>query len=152
MNPAPLNKKLAIFQASEWKTKLGLNTEIESMEFKVLLKRRHAGEYQLARNAWDADYDDASSFLALVRCGSDQNDDGNCNPQADALIRQAAASPDPATRQKLQSQAVALAMADYPVIPLMQSTRPRLVKAYVGGYSYSPQDHYDSKNFYIVRH
>jgi oligopeptide transport system substrate-binding protein len=36
-NTSEYHKKMAIFAASEWKTKLGLNVELEAMEFKVLL-------------------------------------------------------------------------------------------------------------------
>jgi oligopeptide transport system substrate-binding protein len=40
-NTSEYHKKMAVFAASEWKTKLGLNIETETMEFKVLLKKRH---------------------------------------------------------------------------------------------------------------
>jgi oligopeptide transport system substrate-binding protein len=152
-NTSEYHKKMAIFAASEWKTKLGLDTEIEAMEFKVLLKKRHEGDYQIARNGWVADYNDASTFLTLVQCGSEQNDNQYCNPKADALMHQASESTDLATRQKLQTEAGKLAMDDYPMLPLLQYTLVRLVKSYVGGYStLNPMDHYRSEDLYIVKH
>lgn len=45
MNTSEYHKKMAIFAASEWKSKLGLDTDIQAMEFKVLLKKRHDGDY-----------------------------------------------------------------------------------------------------------
>jgi oligopeptide transport system substrate-binding protein len=153
MNTSEYHKKMAIFAASEWKTKLGLDTDIEAMEFKVLLKKRHEGDYQIARNGWVADYNDASTFLTLVKCNSDQNDDAYCNPKVDALLLQASNSNDPAVRQKLQTEAGRLAMEDYPLLPLLQYTTVRLVKSYVGGYSLANAlDHYRSKDFYIIKH
>ncbi|MDR5838806.1 peptide ABC transporter substrate-binding protein [Caballeronia sp. LZ034LL] len=153
MNTSDYNKKMAIFVASEWKTKLGLTMDIESMEFKVLLKKRHDGDYQIARNGWVADYNDATTFLTLVQCKSSQNDNFNCNPKADALISEAAATADTAKRTQLQTQAAKLVMDDYPMLPLLQYGLPRLVKSYVGGYSLkNPMDHYASKDLYIVRH
>jgi oligopeptide transport system substrate-binding protein len=152
MNTSDYHKKMAIFAASEWKTKLGLDTNIDAMEFKVLLAKRHGGDYQIARNAWIADYNDASTFLALVQCGSDQNDNGSCNPQADALAKQASVLTDPVKRQQLQTQAAKLVMDDYPMLPLLQFSTVRLVKNYVGGYSLkNPMDRYRSKDIYIVR-
>jgi oligopeptide transport system substrate-binding protein len=152
LNTSDYHKKMAIFAASEWKTKLGLDTEIEAMEFKVLLAKRHSGDYQIARNGWVADYNDATTFLALVECGNGQNDNGNCNPQADALIKQASALTDQAQRQQLQTQAAKLVMDDYPLLPLLQYTTVRLVKNYVGGYSLkNPMDRYRSKDIYIVK-
>ena len=122
MNTSDYHKKMAIFAASEWKTKLGLDTQIDAMEFKVLIKKRHAGDYQIARNGWVADYNDATTFLQLVQCGSDQNDNGNCNPKADALIKEANATTDQAKRTQLQTQAAKLVMDDYPILPLLQYT------------------------------
>lgn len=153
MNTSEYHKKMAIFAASEWKTKLGLDTEIESMEFKVLVKKRHDGDYQIARNGWVADYNDATTFLTLVQCNSEQNDNGNCNPKADALIREANETTDQAKRTQLQTQAAKLVMDDYPLLPLLQYTLVRLVKSYVGGYSLkNPMDRYRSKDLYIVKH
>ncbi|MDR5753191.1 MULTISPECIES: peptide ABC transporter substrate-binding protein [unclassified Caballeronia] len=153
MNTSEYHKKMAIFAASEWKTKLGLDTEIEAMEFKVLLKKRHSGDYQIARNGWVADYNDATTFLTLVQCNSEQNDNFSCNPKADALIKEANATTDQAKRTQLQTEAAKLAMDDYPMLPLLQYTLVRLVKSYVGGYSLkNPLDRYNSKDLYIVKH
>lgn len=152
-NTSEYHKKMAIFAASEWKTKLGLNTELENMEFKVLLKKRHDGEYQIGRNGWVADYNDASTFLTLVQCGSEQNDNFNCNPKAEALIKQGNQAQSPAQRKQLLTQATKMIMDDYPMIPLLQYTVPRLVKSYVGGYTTkNPMDRYRSKDLYIIKH
>ena len=152
-NTSEYHKKMAIFAASEWKSKLGLDTDIQAMEFKVLLKKRHDGDYQIARNGWVADYNDASTFLTLVQCGSEQNDNQACNPKADALMHEASNSTDPATRLKLQTEAGKVAMEDYPMLPLLQYTLVRLVKSYVGGYSTkNPMDHYRSEDLYIIKH
>ncbi|QEL57442.1 peptide ABC transporter substrate-binding protein [Chromobacterium paludis] len=151
-NTNDYHKKMAIFAASEWKSKLGLNTELESLEFKVLLKKRHDGDYQIARNGWNADYNDATTFLALVQCNNDQNDNGNCNPKAEELIKQGNQTTDAGKRKQLFTQAVKMIMDDYPMLPLLQYTAPRLVKSYVGGYGKSPMDRYQGKDLYIIAH
>jgi oligopeptide transport system substrate-binding protein len=152
-NTSEYNKRMTIFMASEWKSKLGLNAQIDAMEFKVLLKQRHTGQYQVARNGWLADYNDASSFLALVACHSDQNDSNFCDPKAQILLDQASASNDPAVRQKLQTQAANQIMASYPIIPLAQYTAPRVVKSYIGGYTDDNiLDRFRGKDLYILKH
>ncbi len=152
-NTSEYHKKMAVFAASEWKTKLGLNIETESMEFKVLLKKRHDGTFEMARNGWLADYNDATSFLALIRCDSDQNNNFNCNRKAEALIEQGSQLTDPVKRKALLTEASKMIMEDYPIIPLVQYSLPRLVKAYVGGYSTeNAQDRFRSKDFYIIKH
>jgi oligopeptide transport system substrate-binding protein len=147
------HKKMAVFAASEWKTKLGLDVDLEAMEFKVLIKKRNDGEYQIARNGWNADYNDATTFLTLVQCDSDQNSQKNCNREAEKLIDQGNQSLDPAKRKSLLTQAAKMIMDDYPILPLLQYTVPRLVKSYVGGYtSTNSLDHYRAKEFYIIKH
>jgi oligopeptide transport system substrate-binding protein len=152
-NTSDYNKKMALFVVSEWKTKLGLQTDLESMEFKVLLKKRHDGDYQIARNGWVGDYNDATTFLQLVQCKSEQNDNFNCNPKADQLIADANQLTDEVKRSQMQTQASKMIMDDYPMLPLLQYGLPRLVKSYVGGYSTkNPTDHWISKDFYIIKH
>jgi oligopeptide transport system substrate-binding protein len=152
-NNSDYHKKMAIFAASEWKTKLGLETEIDSLEFKVLIRKRHDGDFQVSRNGWVATFNDATIFLTLVQCGSESNDDRNCNKKADDLIVQGNLSADPARREELLTQAARLVMDDYPMIPLLQYTAPRLVKPWVGGYDdANGMDRNRSKDFYILKH
>ena len=152
-NNSEYHKKMAIFAQSEWKTKLGLNIEMEAMEFKVLLKKRHDGTFQIARNGWLADYNDATTFLALVRCDSDQNNNFNCNRDAEKLIIEGSNQVDMEKRRQLFTRAAKMIMDDYPIVPLLQYSLPRLVKSYVGGYSLeNVQDRYRSKDLYIIKH
>jgi oligopeptide transport system substrate-binding protein len=152
-NTSEYHKKMAVFAASEWKSKLGLDIETESMEFKVLLKKRHDGTFQMARNGWTADYNDATTFLALIECDSDQNNNFNCNREAQKLITEGSQSTDQAKRKALLTQASKMIMDDYPIIPLLQYSLPRLVKSYVGGYSLeNAQDRFRSKDLYIIKH
>ena len=152
-NNSDYHKKMAIFAASEWKSKLGLETDIDSLEFKVLIRKRHDGDYQIARHGWVATFNDATLFLALIQCGSEVNDQRSCNKKADELIAQGNASTDPAKREALLTQAAKIAMDGYPLIPLLQYSAPRLIKPWVGGYDdANGMDRYRSKDFYIVKH
>ncbi len=152
-NTSEYHKKMAIFMASEWKTKLGLDTQMDSMEFKVLLRKRQNAEYQVARSGWLSQINDATLFLTLIQCGSDANDDKSCNPKADELIRQGTQTADPAKRKALLTEAARLAMDDYPLLPLLQYSTPRLVKPYIGGYDDTNNvDTYRSKEFYVIKH
>ena len=152
-NNSDYHKKMAIFAASEWKTKLGLETDMDSLEFKVLIRKRHDGDYQIARAGWVATFNDATIFLTLVQCGSESNDNRNCNKKADELIVQGNQQTDPAKREALLTQAAKLVMDDYPMIPLLQYSVPRLIKPWIGGYDDSNgTDRYRSKDFYILKH
>ncbi|MBC7682938.1 MAG: peptide ABC transporter substrate-binding protein [Ferruginibacter sp.] len=148
-----LAKKTIIFISSEWKTKLGLAVEMENSEQRVHVKRLRDGDYQIGRYSWVVDYNDATSFLAVVQCGSAQNMTQGCSKEADALAEQGNQSSDQNLRKSLLSQSAALAMEDYPLIPMFQTTAARLVKAYVGGYGQgNVQDRTRSKDLYILKH
>lgn len=152
-NTNDYHKKMAIFAASEWKTKLGIDVEMEAVEFKVLLRRRNEKSYQIARNGWTADYNDATTFLTLLDCDSEQNNNNSCNRQASNLVKEGNQLFDAEKRKKILTQAAKLAMDDYPMIPLLQYTMPRLVKPWVGGYSQTnPLDRYRAKDLYIIKH
>ena len=88
-----------------------------------------------------------------MECGNDANDNKSCSRAGDDLIHQAAALSDPARRKALLTQAVRAEMDDYPMIPLLQMSLPRLVKPWVGGYDdANDQDAFRSKDFYILKH
>ena len=149
-NASDYNKKMAIFAASEWKTKLGLETDLDTLEFKVLLAKIHAGDYQVGRFAWGFQVSDVTQILALVRCESDLNYNRNCDRKAEDLITQGTLSTDPATREALLTQALKLLTEDYPMIPLLQMSMPRLVKPWIGGYDTAIFTR--SKDFFVLQH
>nr|WP_321960964.1 peptide ABC transporter substrate-binding protein [Paraburkholderia sp. J7] len=152
-NTNDLHKKVALFAASEWRTKLGVDTKLDNLEFKVLLKQRHDGTYQVARNGWFADYNDAMTYYSLVQCNSPQNDQRNCNTKADATAVEANLQSDETRRQAMLTQAFALAMNDYPLLPMFQYSAARLVKPFVGGYSLTNYiDARATQDMYILKH
>lgn len=152
-NTSEYHKKMSIFAASEWKTKLGLETDLESLEFRVLIRKRHDSDYQIARDGVVAVYNDVTALLSIVRCDSDFNDSKNCNRKAEEMIVEGNNATDPTKRKTLMTQASKLIMEDYPIIPLLQYAQPRLVKSYVGGYFESnAKANFRSKDFYIIRH
>jgi oligopeptide transport system substrate-binding protein len=146
-------KKMALFGVSEWKTKLGLDVAMENLEARVMVKRMHDRAYQIGRYSWTADYNDATTFLTIVQCDSEQNITGSCSRQSDALAEQANQQTDPTKRRDLLSRAAEVAMQDYPLIPLLQISTARLVKTWVGGYSETNGlDRIRSKDLYILKH
>jgi oligopeptide transport system substrate-binding protein len=152
-NTNDMNKKVALFAASEWHTKLGVSAKLENVEYKVLLKERHEGKVQASRDGWFVDYNDAMSYFDLLRCGSVQNNQRYCNPKVDELVDEANRQLDDGGRKALLTKAHDLAMSDYPMIALFQYSADRLVKSYVGGYS--PTNYVDmraSQDIYIVKH
>ena len=51
------------------------------------------------------------------------------------------------------TEAARTAMEDYPIIPLLQYSAPRLVRSWIGGYDdANGLDWYRSKGFYVIKH
>ncbi len=120
------------FVANEWKKNLGVQSDLQGLEWATFLTKRHAGAFDVSRNAWGADYPNARTFLNdLFFSTSGNNDEGYANPAYDALINQAAAESDSAKQTDLYNQAQTLLMADAPVIPLRYSTITFEVQPYV---------------------
>lgn len=132
-----IHKKVAIAIASMWKQSLGINVTLETQEYKVLLQNLHHQNYEvMASGGWGADYNEVSTYSGIYICGSSNNSSGYCNPAYDALIKQAGSTVSPSQQQQLVKQALELAQNDYPVLPLFEPSRYRLVSSRVQNYDF----------------
>ncbi|HYE51574.1 MAG TPA: peptide ABC transporter substrate-binding protein [Azospirillaceae bacterium] len=131
------SKRLMIAVAGMWKQKLGVDTVLNNQEFKVMIDTASERAYPgMAMLNWIGDYPDPNTFLKLLRSDvGKQNRAGYANPAFDALLDQANGTVDPAARLELLRQAEALAMADWPVIPLLNNSYKQLVSAKVKGWT-----------------
>ncbi len=101
-----------------WKENLGVNVEIEQMEWNAFLAARRNGEHTLARDGWVADYADPSNLLDLFTSFSDNNSTFYNNPEYDKLMLEAAATTDPAEHFAKLHEAEAMVSADTSCIPV----------------------------------
>lgn len=154
-NTDVVHKKITVAVASMWTEAFGRGVKVglTNQEWKVFLKTRQQGDFQVARDGWQADYNDASTFLNLFTSTNPQNNSHYKNPKYDALLKQAAVESNPKKRQKILQDASKLALADYPVIPVYYYVTSHLFKPYVGGYTgKNALDHMYTRNYYIVEH
>jgi oligopeptide transport system substrate-binding protein len=122
------------FLAEAWRQAFGLETEQIGSDFGVFLTQRTAGDYDLARDGWGADYPHANNQLSgLFNCGGGNNDNQYCNPAFDALLEQAAVEPDQAKQEELYKQAQKIMMDDAATLTLRYGVTPALIKPYVSG-------------------
>ncbi len=129
------------FLANAWKEAFGLETEQIGSEFGVFLSQRTAGEYDLARNGWGADYPHANNQLSgLFTCGGGNNDQQYCNPAFDTLLTDAAAEPDQAKQATMYEEAGKILADDAASLFLRWGVNTQLVKPYVGGLTRTPMD------------
>ena len=152
-NSNPSIKQTALMVAAMWKEVLGVETTITGEEFRVFLQSRHDKQkWDVVRLAWNADYNDASSFLDIFRASSSNNDTAYASPSFDRSLDEAAQAVDPEIRRRLLEGAERLLLADYPIIPLYFFVSKRLVKPYVSGVRPNALDRVGSKSLVILPH
>ncbi len=146
-------KETAVLIAAMWKETLGVETELTEEEYRVFLQTRHdKSRWDVARLGWIADFNDASNFLDAFRKDSPNNDTGYVNASFDALLDEAARTPDPQIRRLILQAAERVMLDDYPVLPLYYFVSKRLVKPYVIGVQPNPLDRLPSKELTLVSH
>lgn len=141
------HKRIATVVAAMWKQYLGVQTRLINEENKVFLANRRARRLtQVFRAAWIADYDDATSFLDILRGDSGRNDTGWRSARYDALLDAAAEAADAPTRLRRLGEAERLVLDEAPVIPLYTYVSKHLVKPHVQGWQDNALDYHYSKD------
>lgn len=110
-----------------WQRKLGLEIRIQNMEFKSLLARLDAGDYDLSYLAWHGDYIDPMAFLEIWQSDSHFNRARWKEPRFDALIRASTQTANPADRFARLAEAEALLGKELPIIPIFWKTKDYLI-------------------------
>lgn len=152
-NTSDLHKKLAIAVASIWKKNLGVNVKLENQEWKTFLDTRHQGNYDVARAAWCADYNEPTSFLNMVLSDSSNNTTFYKSPAFDSIIAETLKAKDDAQRAELYAKAEQQMDKDSAIVPVFYYVNARLVKPWVGGYTgKDPMDNIHVKDLYIIKH
>ncbi len=120
--------------ASVWKRELGVEAGPYVREWKAHAEAMQQGAFQVGRGGWAADYADPVTFLELLRSGTPLNTSGWSDATYDALLDEAAATTDAASRMRLLARAERLMLDEAPILPLFHFTSFCLLKPYVGGY------------------
>ena len=113
----------------QWREALGVEVEIEAIEWSAYLRELRRGELQMYAAGWIADYPDPENFVGkLFASDSHLNHGGYSNPEVDALLEEAATLQDQEARYRLYHQAEQLIIDDAPVIPTFWFVNHYLVR------------------------
>ncbi|QJE72089.1 peptide ABC transporter substrate-binding protein [Aerophototrophica crusticola] len=136
------NRRVLVAVAAMWKQKLGVETQLNNQEFRVVASIGNEKAYKdIIFYAWIGDYPDPYTFLQLLRGDvGQQNFPGYKSAEYDRLTTEANRLTDPEKRLSLLAQAEAVALADYPVAPVFHNVRRRLVSPAVKGWTPNPPD------------
>ncbi len=147
-NTSDNHKKVAVAMSQMWKQKLGVQTELGNMEWKVFLEERGNQNFELARGAWCGDYNEASTFLDLLTTTSGYNDGKYSNPKVDALMT-AAKTADDAT--PLYTEVEQIIADELPVIPIYHYAEVYMLDTDMGDWPINNvEQNWYSKNLYKI--
>ena len=130
---SPVHDRIALAVTAMWKETLGAEVSLRSEDFRVLKAAIDAREAALFRGSWLGDYNDAYSFLQVLKGGFGINLPRYASDVYDmALVT--AASGSGADRAAQLAAAERQLLIDVPLIPLYFYVSKHLVAPHVGGF------------------
>lgn len=135
-NTSTLHKSVAEAVQQMWKETLGVNVELEVVDFQVKLDREVALDFEISRAGWIGDYIDPMTFMDMFVTGGGNNNTGWSNAEYDRLIAEAKATADNTVRMANMHRAEEILADEMPIIPIYYYTKPQMLKSYVKGVYY----------------
>jgi oligopeptide transport system substrate-binding protein len=133
-NTSEGHKKIAEFVQQQWEANLGIKVNLENQEWQTYLDNRNAGNYQVARAAWQGDYQDPNTFLELFISTSGQNGTGFKNKEYDKMLADAAKMPAGKDRMaKLKAAETLFIETNQSIIPLYYYVRANMIDTKIWG-------------------
>jgi oligopeptide transport system substrate-binding protein len=149
-NTSDNHRKVATAIQSMWRQTLGIHAQLENQEWKTFIDNRRQGNFEVARDAWCGDYNEASTFLSQMLSNNSGNYARYHSKAYDDVINQAMLSPTEKERAQHYAEAETLIATDMPVAPVYQYVRSHLVSPRLGGYPiHDATDFTYSKDMYI---
>lgn len=109
-----------------WRENLGIRVSLENKEWKVYLAARKAGDFDICRAGWYADFYDPENFLSLFSSETGLNHSNWENEAFDSLLKEATYA-SLAQRDKLFYEAESILMTEVPFMPIHFYNRAILI-------------------------
>jgi peptide/nickel transport system substrate-binding protein/oligopeptide transport system substrate-binding protein len=116
-NDSGYHKVVAQYLQEAW-AQLGIDLQVEIVEWASFTPTRRSGDYEVARNGWVGDYSDPSNMLELFYSTNGNNDGNYNNAEFDAAIDVSRSTTDAAERSAALHEAEDILMEDMGCIPL----------------------------------
>lgn len=121
------------------KRNLNIDIELEAQELQVNYADRHAGDFELCRMNWTADFADPNTYLSMLLSNSTYNCSGIQDEAYDALVRASDSETDTGKRMELLHEAEQLAVGEqFYVIPLFAMKSCNLIRPEIKGITQIP--------------
>lgn len=121
------------------KNTLNIDIRLEAQELQMNYSSRHAGDFDLCRMNWTADFADPYTYLSMLLSNSTYNCSGIRDPEYDSLVKQSNSERDPRERSRLLHEAEQLAVGEqFYIIPLYSMKGVNLVNPKISGMAQNP--------------
>ena len=136
-NDAGYHRVVAEYLQEAWKA-IGIDLNVEIVEWASFTPMRRAGDYESSRNGWVGDYSDPSNMIELLYSTNGNNDGKYNNPEFDAAIDVSRSTTDKAERSAALHQAEDIMMDTMGCIPVAYYTDFYLQSPAITGSWHSP--------------
>lgn len=143
-NTNEMHKAVAEAIQSIWKEELGVTAELVNQETKVYFDTRTAGNFQIAKSSWVADYSDPQTFLDVFY--DPDNDARYHSEEFNARMETVHNTADQRVRMNIMHEAEQILFRDAVLIPIYFTTQPYVATNRIGGYNWSSLGTVDFKS------
>lgn len=140
-NDSGYHKVVAEYLQQAW-GELGINLEVNIMEWASFTPARRSGDYEIARNGWVGDYEDPSNMLDLFYSTNGNNDGKFVNAEYDAAMDIARTTLDPTERFNALHKAEDILMEEAAMIPVAYYSDFYLQSEKITGSWHSPKGYW----------
>ena len=126
-----------------------IDIAIDQTDTQIFYKKLQEGQFDIASSAWIGDFDDATTFLDLLRSDSGNNYGGYKSVKFDALMKAADNAADLKVRGEYLKQAEQTALDDYAILPSLFQVTQDIVEPYVKGWIPNVRDFNRSRWLWI---
>jgi oligopeptide transport system substrate-binding protein len=144
-NTAPGNQRAVAAAIQQMLAQIYINAAILPTDFQVFLAEIHEHNFDIAEAGWNADFNDAATFLELLQTGGGNNDCAYSNRAFDTMLAAAQNDTDLASRGRKLAAAEAIALNDQAIMPLYFQVDENLVWPYVTGWKANAMDKHRSR-------
>ncbi len=130
---SPTARRMPVAIQQMW-TQIYVDAQILQVDAAIFYNRIQSHDFEICNPGWVADYNDASTFLDMLRGDNANNYGYYNNPDCVELLDAATRELDLTERGKLLAEAEAIALKDHAWIPIFFSGTDILVRPYVHGW------------------
>ena len=125
-----LESDIAQALQAQWKENLGVEVQLEAQETQVNISDRRAGDFDICRMQWTADFADPFTYLAMYMSTDAYNDNKCASAEYDELMQASMVETDTTKRFEMMHEAEKILVTEYCwAVPVLSRETVQLINA-----------------------